>query len=236
MGAIAKSFEPMRQTAAAAVVADWRRWWWVFVLAAGAEAALLGTVATRRAVNADEGFYLAAAQQVLAGRHLYGDHFFPQMPYLPYAEAAVLAFSGPSLLAGRFLSVAAGALLAGILVVTAARRSGALRVGVAMGLLYAGNALLLSYVPIAKPYAFANLTLVGGFLLLVAPVVSPARACAAGVCAGLAVGFRLPAAAAVLVLLAWSMRHGTRQVLAFGVGTILAASLWLWLAARDPQS
>jgi hypothetical protein len=221
---------------AGAVASDWRRWLLLFVVTCGAEALVLGAVAARRAVNADEGFYLNAAWQVLAGHHLYADFFFPQMPYLPYAQAAALSLAGPSLLAGRVISVAAGALLAGLLAVAGARRSGAAGVGIVMALAYAGNALVLSYVPVAKTYGLANLALVGAFLLLAAPGAGLLQAVAAGACAGLAVGARLPTAAVVAVLLVWSAWRGMRYGLAFAAGALFTSLPWLWIAARDPQS
>ena len=234
MAAIAKSPEPIAAAALREQLA-WRRLLLVFVVACSVEALILGVLATRRAVNADEGFYLVAGSQVLAGRRLYADFFFPQMPYLPFVEAAVLGVSGPSLLAGRMISVVAGALLAGMLGVTAVRRSGSVGTGIAIALAYAGNALVLSYVSIAKTYGLANLALVGAFLLAV-PEASIVQTLIAGASAGLAVGTRRPSAAAAVVLLVWSARGGMRHALAFAAGAALASVPWLWLAAHDPQS
>ena len=201
-----------------------------------AQGVLLGAVAAHRAVNADEGFYMAAGWQVLARRRLYADFFFPQMPYLPYVEAAVMAVTGPSLFAGRAISVVTGAVLAGCLALTAARNTGKVVVGIAIGLAYGMHSLTLNYLSIAKTYGLANLALVGAFLLLVAPTAGEALTLVAGVSAGLAVGTRLPTIAAVLVLLAWSSQRGVRHVLAFCVGCVIGSLPWLWAAAQDPQN
>src|SRR5208337_2679315 len=107
-----------------------------------------------------EGFYLMAGRQVLAGRRLYADFFFPQMPYLPYIQAAVLSVSDAPLVAGRLVSAVSGATLAGLLAATATRATGKLRVGIAMAMVYAANALVISIVPTAKTYGVANLALI----------------------------------------------------------------------------
>ncbi len=208
----------------------------LFVGTSVAAGVLLGAVAAHRAVNADEGFYMAAGAQVLAGHRLYADFFFPQMPYLPYVEAGVMAMTGPSLFAGRAISVVTAALLAGCLAMAAARNTGKIGVGVAVGVAYGVHSLTLNYLSIAKTYGLANLTLVGAFLLLAAPSASLAQMLAAGVGAGVAVGTRLPAAAAVLVLLAWSSQRGARHVVAFATGCVVASLPWLWAAAQDPQN
>jgi hypothetical protein len=211
-----------------------RKWLWLFVVACGVQAIILAAVAVRRGVNADEGFYMVAGWRVLGGQRPYRDFFFPQMPYTPYVEAAMLMLTGPSLLAGRMISVAAGALCAGLLALAAARRSNSLPVGIAVALAYAGNALTLSYLPIAKPYAIANLGLIGAFLLVAAPAAGVTRVFIAGVSAGFAVGVRLPAIAAAVPLL-WCCRHSRRQMLAFAGGALVASVPWLWMAALDPQ-
>lgn len=200
------------------------------------EAVLLGVVAVHRGIDADEGFYLMAGWRVLAGHALYADFFYPQMPYLPYIHAAVLALTGPSLVAGRLVGVVTGALLAGVLAVVAARATGRVRVGIAIAGLYAANALVISIVSTAKTYGVANLALVGAFLLLAAPKARVWCTLIAGLSAGLAVGIRLPAAAAVMVLFVWSIRGGIRNALVFAAGVAIALLPCLWIALGDPKN
>jgi hypothetical protein len=215
---------------------DHRQWWAVFTVTCLVEGLILGLQVMRRGVDADEGFYLMAGRQVLAGRRLYADFFFPQMPYLPYIQAAVLSVSDAPLVAGRLVSAVSGAILAGLLAATATRAMGKLRVGIAMAMVYAANALVISIVPTAKTYGVANLALIAAFLLLARPQARAVGAFTAGVSAGIAVGARLPAAAAVLVLLLWSSRGGIRNGVAFAAGVALALVPCVWVAAQDPQN
>ena len=232
MAAITKSPEPLRAPVPAALPAGTALL--LFVVCCVAEAIVLGALAAHRAVNADEGFYMTAGWQVLTRHRLYADFFFPQMPYLPFVEAGILAVTGPSLLAARAISVLTGSLLAGCLALTAARNTGKIGVGIAIALAYGVNSLALNYLSIDKTYGLANLALVGAFLLVAAPTTSLAQTVVAGVCAGVAVGTRLPAAAAVLVVLVWSSRRGARHVLAFCAGGLVGYLPWLWAAAQNP--
>jgi hypothetical protein len=213
-----------------------RHSWLLFVSFSLAETLVLAWLAARFSINADEGFYLRAGHEVLLGRRLYADFFFPQMPYLPFAEAAVMAVTGPSLFAGRAISVVTGGLLAGLLAAAAVRMTGQVRAGIVVGLAYIGHTVLISSLTITKTYGVANLALVGAVLLVGASPRSIACAVAAGLCAGLAVGTRLPSAAAAGVLLLWSAWHGRRQALAFATGVLVASLPWLWVAAQDPQA
>ena len=94
VAAMMKSPELARVSVLGAPAAGRRPWLLLFVVVCGAEVALLGALAARGVVQVDEGFYMTAGWRVLAGRRLYADFFFPQMPYLPYVEAAVLASPG----------------------------------------------------------------------------------------------------------------------------------------------
>jgi hypothetical protein len=215
---------------------DRRRWWAIFVVTCLVEGTILGFQVMFRGVDADEGFYLMAGRRVLAGHRPYADFFFPQMPYLPFLHAAVFSVSDASLVAGRLVSAVAGAVLAGLLAATATRATGKLHVGIAMAVAYGAHALIISIVPTAKTYGVADLGLIAAFLLLARPQAGAARALAAGVSAGVAAGTRLPASAAVLVLLAWSGRRGIRNAAAFAAGVVLALLPCVWIAAQDPQN
>ncbi|MCK6555438.1 hypothetical protein L6Q96_12795 [Candidatus Binatia bacterium] len=209
--------------------------WAVGICVALAEMGLLGVMAAQRIVNADEGFYALAGARVLGGGVPYADFFFPQMPYMPYLQAAAFAVAGHSLLVGRAVSVIAGGVLAGLMAGTATRWSDSAGVGVTVGAMFAAHALPMSYLPIVKPYAVAGLAAVGALVLLMGPTAPGTwRGLAAGACAALAVGARLPAAAVGPVLLLLALRAGWRTTAAFIAGGVLGSLPWLVVAAIDP--
>jgi hypothetical protein len=208
----------------------------LFVAVTLAALLALGVAGAVRGVNADEGFYVAAGEQVGRGARPYADFFYPQMPYLPLLEAAVFSVTGTSLVAARMLSVVPGALLAGLLAVAAARRAGGIGIGVAVAIAYVTHVLVLNYVTVVKTYGMSNLFLVCALLLVGGDDSSPRRCLAAGVCAALAVGIRLPAVAVLSVLFVWCWFGSSRQALAFAAGAAVAGLPALILAANDPQA
>lgn len=195
---------------------------------------VFAAVAGRHLVNADEGFYLAAGRDVASGLRPYADFFYPQMPYLPYAEAAVFSVSGVNLFAGRMLSAVPAAVLAGVLAVATARRTRRLDAGIAVAGIYGLHALSLNYLTVVKTYGLSNLFFTCGLLLTLSKDLSWRRAAAGGACAALAVGLRLPVLAVLLVLLLWSLRSGSRQAAAFAVGAAIVMLPLVVIAARDP--
>jgi len=206
----------------------------LFVGACLLEIICLGTLAAQRNVNADEGFYLVAGLRVLEGKALYRDFFFPQMPYLPYAEALAMAVAGPSLLAMRWIGVVSGSLVAGLLAVVIARQTQSMLAGVVGALAYTTHSLILGYLSIIKTYGISNLGLVAAFASLALPR-KPRRLTVliAGLWAGIALGARLPALAAVAVLLVWSWRLGSRYAVAFCAGACVASLPWIWTAIES---
>lgn len=213
-----------------------RRYLLLFAAVVLFEAALLGSVAARLGVDADEGFYAFAAREVHSGQRIYTDFFFPQMPYLPYVTAPFLDADAPSIMPGRAVNVVSGALTAGLLAWAAAAWSGRMAVGLTVGAMLAASPLYLLLLSVGKTYGLANLGLVAAFLLLARPQLGIAGAALAGACAAVALGARLPAAAAVVVLAAWSLRHGGRPFLAFAAGGVVASLPWLVVFARDPEA
>lgn len=207
----------------------------VLVITVLALAAVHWGVSRQHIVNADEGFYLAAGRDVAAGLRPYADFFYPQMPYLPYAEAALFGVTGVSLKAARLLSVVPAGLLAVLLAIVAARRTGDTAAACFVVFAYMGHALSVNYLTVLKTYGLANLFFVCA-LLLVTAGPSALRHAAGGMCAAIAVGMRLPVAAAVVVLFVWSAKEGARPALAFAAGAVAASLPVLLIAAQDPQA
>lgn len=220
----------------AAVLASSRR---VGLVVAGVvivQGLLLGFWASRHGVNADEGFYLAAGRAVFAGRRLYADVFFPQMPYLPSVEALIFAVTGVSLGAGRALCVVAGALGAGLVVALVWRDERRMDVALLVAVLYAASGVLLNSLSIVKTYALANLALLSALFLLTGPgAVTASRAFAAGMAAAVAIGVRLAVAPAVLIFALLAARCGIGRLAAFACGGVLASLPWLALAWQSPD-
>lgn len=219
-----------------AALPSWRRGGVVVAGVTIVQAVLLGWWASRRGLNADEGFYLAASRAVLEGRRLYADVFFPQMPYLPTMEAVVFSVTGVSLAAGRALCVVAGALGAGIVAALTWRDERRVGVVLAVAVLYAGSGVLLTSLSIVKTYALANLALLGALFLLTGPgPISSGRAFVAGMAAAIAIGVRLAIAPAALLFAALAMRSGFGRLVAFACGGILASLPWLASVWQSPE-
>lgn len=208
--------------------------WLVGLGVALVELALLGVMAAYRVVNADEGFYALAGSRVLGGAVPYSDFFFPQMPYVPYLQAAAFAVAGQSLFVGRAVSVAAGGLVAAVLALATTRWSGRASVGVLAGAVFAAHALTMSYLPIVKPYAIATLGAVTALVVLMVPAPRVGHGFAAGLCLAAAAGARLPTVAVAPVLLFLATRAGTRTATAFVAGGVVGSLPWIAIASADP--
>lgn len=212
------------------------RGWAVIVSAAAGTALILGFWASQRGLDGDEGFYLSAGRHVLEGRRLYADVFYPQMPYLPWMEAIVFRLFGVSLAAGRMLSIAAAALAAGLLaglIWRLERSPAAALLAAVLGVTHGPSLHMLS---LAKTYGLANLFLLAAFAPFASGGVRRVGwAFVAGFAAGVAVGVRLPAAAAggALAFLAW--RQGHRPFIAFASGGLVGSLGWLLAAAASPE-
>jgi hypothetical protein len=200
-------------------------------------AGLFAVIASRHGVNADEGFYVLAGLRVLAGERPYADFFYPQMPYLSFAEALLLAPLGqPSLLVGRLVSVLPGAALGGLLAMVAWRQSGRIAVAATVVAAYAAYVPHLNYLTVTKTYGLSNLAMVGAFLLVVGGRRSPAKSFAAGFCMAVAVGTRLPAVPVAVLLAVWQARAGLPSLVAFACGALAGALPCLWVFAADPDA
>ena len=84
-----------------------RRYLLLFLLAL--PYAISGFISARYSVVVgDEGWYLMAICNVLEGKKPYADFLYTQTPLLPYCYGTVMAFTGPSIEAGRWISYGFG--------------------------------------------------------------------------------------------------------------------------------
>jgi hypothetical protein len=200
------------------------------------EAVVVGAWAWRNGVNADEGFYIAAAARAAQGQQLYGDVFFPQMPYLPWFLAAVFRLAEPSLDLARGVSVAAAAIAAGLLTAIVWLQERRADTTAIAAFLLVANALVIDSLSVTKTSALVNVTLLAAFApIALGKVRHPVWACLAGVASGLAIGVRLPVAAVVVVFALLVLREGLLPFAAFVLGGVLASLPWLVAAARFPD-
>lgn len=199
--------------------------------------AVIGGWALVRGIDQDEGFYLLAGRQVLEGLRLYTDAFFPQMPYLPWLEAAVFTIAGgPSLPAGRFLSVVPGAMTGALVTLLVWRQTRSRMAAAAGAVLSAFNGTLLNALAVVKTYGLANL----GIVTAVGLVVSRRRdngwlGLVAGLAAGFAVGVRWPAIAVAAVLAVVLLRTRSCSFLPFLAGVAVALLPLVLAVIRGPE-
>jgi len=117
-----------------------------------------------RLVDSDEGFYLIAAQEVWNGRTLYIDFFFPQMPYLPYFFSPISGYGFTTLFIARFI----GAVFSLFTIILFTRIVCKITINnsvrTALLFLYAFNALIITWHPLAKTYMFTDFLLMFSFL------------------------------------------------------------------------
>ena len=199
-------------------------------------AALLWCLSLNRGINPDEGFYSLAGWRVLAGEKPYADFFYPQMPYLPNLESWLLSWGGPSLSAGRLLSVVPGAIVAALLAVFAAHQCGRISVGMIVTAVYSLHSLVWNYLTVTKTYGLSNLALVLALLLLLCRRQTAFAMFLAGLAAVAAVGIRLPTAAAVLVMLIWLGFRQPRSLLPFIVGGAVGSLPLLLTIIQSPEN
>lgn len=203
--------------------------------------ALLAVSVFVRFVDADEGFYLSAAQQVGQGKLLYIDFFFPQMPFLPAVQSLIAGHGYATLYLGRLLGLIPAILALLLLVrVSAAMTNNRKALAVAVGL-YALSGLIVAWHTTAKTYAWTDLFLLVTFWSLV-QFRQKGRArwlVGSAVALALAVNFRLTLAAAIVPYgyLLWRSRSLIRfSALLAALGAVLVISsptLYLFLLSPD---
>ncbi len=135
----------------------------VWVLAAQALAALV--FAFTRVVDADEGFYLAAAQRVSDGLVPHVDFFYPQSPLFPMIFAPLGGWGMESLQLLRVLAVLASLGLTTLCYRFVTKTSGNREVAVVTAALVAINGLALTWHSVFKPYAFIDVLIFAAFYL-----------------------------------------------------------------------
>lgn len=178
-------------------------------------------------LNADEGFYLAAAQAALDGKLPYFDYAYTQTPLLPLANAPIVAMLGTSLSGVRWSSVlwTLSALPLVFLLAGGRRRPcGGL---IALSALAASPSVLAELV-IGKTYPCSQFFLLLAAAAFVLPARPVLRVCVSSLFGALAIGSRLtlfPSVALLWLALAFLLRKELRPVVALGFfllgGTLL---------------
>ena len=117
-----------------------------------------GAVVPTASLNADEGFYLAAAQRVMAGMVPYRDFGYTQTPLFPYFLGAIFKVIGFGLIEFRLTNVVIFACSAGLIGFIGTIRGGRWSSLAAVGVLLAAPHVIYFSV-IGKTYAFGALCL-----------------------------------------------------------------------------
>lgn len=117
-----------------------------------------------RLVNLDEGWYLWAAKEVVAGRQLYGDFAYTQTPLLPYVYGLAQLVLGQGLYAGRVLTAGFG-FAAGVLGMATARRIAGPWAGVFALALLMTTFLAITAFGYTATYGLTSLLLAAAFYL-----------------------------------------------------------------------
>lgn len=209
-------------------------------------AAFLGYAATR-AFHFDEGYHLLAAQLILSGKRPYIDFCFPQAPLNAYWNALWMALFGQT---WRVAHIAAAlSTLAAVLLMAdyVARRfrpaEWRLMAAAAAGLAIILNPSVFAHACLAQPYGICLLALAAAFRCAVRAVETERARdhAAAGLFAAIAAASSLLTAAALPVLLTWTLVHGRARhrfakALAFLVAAALPFAPVLWLFALSPRT
>ncbi len=119
-----------------------------------------------RLVDGDEGFYLAAAQEVANGRIPYHDFFYPQITLLPYIMSIFTGHGFSTLYLARLASVVL-AVLTSVMFYLLLRQTTTRKPVIHFLLsLYCFSGLVLTWHSVAKTYAVTDFCLMASFGLL----------------------------------------------------------------------
>jgi hypothetical protein len=207
-------------------------------------------LALNSALNADEGFYLAASRLVADGYRPYADFGYTQGPVLPYANVPWLELFGYNLTGLRLAGLAWGLITVITGVTVLYRRATWIVAAVFTGLLL-GAPVWLDFVAKGKTYAFAGLAVLAGVIALTSRGPLPRRWVCFILAATLGTGARYPMAGffapAWLCLLlltpGWRARAiavAATAAMAAGVLALVGAGNWerfyFWTVAFHGQS
>lgn len=196
-----------------------------------------------RPIDADEGYYVLAAELVAAGQEPYTDFFYPQAPLLPALYAPFTGLAGTPQLPGLRLVSVAFSVLAVILLGWWARTVAGARwpTAAAALMLLAASGDWLTWVVTVKTYAVSAAGVALALLAVSRAAAASGRrawvwALVGGVAMGLVASTRLlygPAAAVPALVLAWR-RHWLPAGL-WLVGAALGGTpvWWAWLADAE---
>ena len=120
-----------------------------------------------RIVDADEGFYLSAANMVAQGDKPYLDFFFPQMPFLPIALAPLSSAGMSSLFLARIFGFICHLILGFLVYRIAKMMFNDSRISLIAMAVTIFSGPLLTWNSLAKPYFLANMFFVASFLMLI---------------------------------------------------------------------
>lgn len=199
----------------------------------------------QRTVDADEGFYLAAAQRVADGMTPYIDFFYPQAPLFPYLFAPLSGAGIDSLIVLRILATLCGLGIT-IMVYSIARRT-LNETGTALvaAFLVAFAGLSLTWHSTFKPYAFADLALMAAFFMLVLALqrgVRPWMIFAAMFYLSLAANLRAVLVVLIPVFLSFMLRRKSgesttgRMLVAAFLGVTFPAIPAIYLLIQNPDA
>jgi hypothetical protein len=214
-------------------------WSVLLTLAVLACAAVGFTFAHHGVPNNDEGFYAYASREVMRGRIPYRDFAYTQTPVLPYLQGAAMEVAGFGVRQQRWLNVAWSA-LALALVLAVWRRAGLPPwAGAVLLLCWFLCHSLLYYDTVGKTYALAQLLLLAAAGTLYLRVPARLKLLLLSLACVLAVGCRLTAGPAALLLwlgLGWTERPRIPVLWLVGVPLLLAVLILGPFVAADPPN
>ncbi len=199
-----------------------------------------------RTVDADEGFYLAAAQRVADGMMPYVDFFFPQAPLMPFTFFGLSNWGINSLLILRILAALAGIASTYVMYRLVKREMPDNGTALVAAFLMAFGGLFLTWHSTFKPYAFVDLALLVSFYFLLQSgndgKLDGKAILWSWLMLGIAINFRsiflvlLPTYLYALVLSARRARAGNFQALKFALPGLLIPTLpAIYLFALSPS-
>lgn len=179
----------------------------------------------------DEGFYSSAARNVARGMRPYRDFLFIQMPFLTYVYAAWFALWGPSIEAGRLLSVLMTVASIVLTMLTCERRAGFWPAVVA-GLLWSTSLYTVADLSSIKTQSLCNFLICATLFLVPNAEDDRLLARAAAAMGLMSLGFftRLTLVIPLVILwmfLAWECRRRLAAYLGLvALNVVILAAAW----------